>query len=842
MKYLVKQKIKKISTIALCTTVASTTIVMAEKKVLANEDLEILDSVNTTNTSGSAIEPVTPVAPIEPETSIDSVGQSSFDSTSKVATMFKYDDNDNPGVSITIRGFADGFDYASLGGVLDIPETIDGLPVTEIADMALANKGLTQVNFSNNIVTIGAHAFHANSLTSVIIPDSVQEIKMDAFSYNTNLTDLTLGNSVKTIGDNAFFYTKVNSLVVPDSVTYIGVSAFYNIGIETLTLGNGITEIANTAFLGNKITDLVIPHSLTKLGENVFTGNPIERIEFLGNSNINIQNAFYNLIGQSIAPFTLLEVIVPANREIIMENIFSNSPFYTFVRTGDTSNSKPAGWISDQEIIDNETILGIEWSMDRHHTQPFDTSIYPNYTGNLYRKGEITAVKLTDGSKFDLNSDPLPYGAKIIDETTLQVGSFLTVDELNEILNSITLISYDPTMQHVSWEVQAIPTTSLKLDTGSYSDYILLDPAKGNDYLVANYNDTASYNRMLTDISPYITPVYSEQTSVIVDIDKIFEGDNVVTGTGEPGANITVTLPDGSEVTGTVDENGNWTIDLPINLGGGDEITVTQDVDGNVSTDNGKAIGTLTPEVTPLPKEIDDIEVDKIIEGDDSISGTGEPGAEITVTLPDGSEITGEVDENGNWTIDLPINLGGGDEITVTQDVDGDDSTVDDISTDNSTVIDTLTPSVPVIPEIDVDTDTDTDTEIDVDTDIDYEKDDDKDYDNDRDYDDEDDTNTDTSIDLEDELVVVDLDDTPLGVGDYTLDSDTDIENEIEIDIDDDDYVTVNLDDTPLGVGNYENDTIGAVNNKVNPKTGQGNLLGVTTMLGLALTGTRRKK
>ncbi|WP_242509024.1 Ig-like domain-containing protein, partial [Staphylococcus condimenti] len=46
-------------------------------------------------------------------------------------------------------------------------------------------------------------------------------------------------------------------------------------------------------------------------------------------------------------------------------------------------------------------------------------------------------------------------------------------------------------------------------------------------------------------------------------INPVDEGDKTVSGTGEPGGKVTVTFPDVSTATGTVDEDGNWTVNVP---------------------------------------------------------------------------------------------------------------------------------------------------------------------------------------------------------------------------------------------------------------------------------------
>ncbi|MGQ7381129.1 Ig-like domain-containing protein, partial [Streptococcus suis] len=78
------------------------------------------------------------------------------------------------------------------------------------------------------------------------------------------------------------------------------------------------------------------------------------------------------------------------------------------------------------------------------------------------------------------------------------------------------------------------------------------------------------------------------------------EGDTTVTGTTEPGATVTVNFPDGSTVTTTADENGNYTVDVPagVELKEGDKVTATAtDEAGNTSTPT-EATTTATPDTT----------------------------------------------------------------------------------------------------------------------------------------------------------------------------------------------------------------------------------------------------
>ena len=125
--------------------------------------------------------------------------------------------------TITITG------YNGPGGVVTIPATLDGLPVT----------------------AIGQYAFRDNtSLTSVTIPNSVTSIEGYAFYYCTNLTSVTLPNSVTSLGNGAFYNcTGLTSVTIPSSVTSIGGGAFNSCtGLTSVTIPNSVTSIGGAAF------------------------------------------------------------------------------------------------------------------------------------------------------------------------------------------------------------------------------------------------------------------------------------------------------------------------------------------------------------------------------------------------------------------------------------------------------------------------------------------------------------------------------------------------------------------------------------------------------------------
>ena len=134
--------------------------------------------------------------------------------------------------------------------------------------------GLTSINIPEGVTSIGWSAFSGCSgLTSITIPSSVTSVDNDAFSGCTNIkaldlqcknvrnwfgdskesiTSVVLGDSVKSIGDYAFSRcSSLTNIEIPASVTSIGASAFYNCtGLTSINIPEGVTSVISNAFQG----------------------------------------------------------------------------------------------------------------------------------------------------------------------------------------------------------------------------------------------------------------------------------------------------------------------------------------------------------------------------------------------------------------------------------------------------------------------------------------------------------------------------------------------------------------------------------------------------------------
>lgn len=111
----------------------------------------------------------------------------------------------------------------------------------------------TAYTVPDGTVIIENYAFaYAKHLTEVILPDSVEEIRDQAFIYCEGLETLPLGKGLKIIGGQAFGYCKsLTEVTIPDHVEELSYSVFSGCEkLETVTIGSGVTWLGDEMFMG----------------------------------------------------------------------------------------------------------------------------------------------------------------------------------------------------------------------------------------------------------------------------------------------------------------------------------------------------------------------------------------------------------------------------------------------------------------------------------------------------------------------------------------------------------------------------------------------------------------
>lgn len=151
-------------------------------------------------------------------------------------SYYSYKDGGTEKAAIT-RAMAYQTDTNEAVTTMPIPSTIktnykDNVEVYALTDSCFANaSGTTAVTFDENckITNFGHSCFKATSITDFTVPDSVEYIGKDAFSYCPSLVNFDYGNSkVYTIDEATFQRSECNGLSVKlsSNIKYINLYAF----------------------------------------------------------------------------------------------------------------------------------------------------------------------------------------------------------------------------------------------------------------------------------------------------------------------------------------------------------------------------------------------------------------------------------------------------------------------------------------------------------------------------------------------------------------------------------------------------------------------------------------
>ncbi len=210
--------------------------------------------------------------------------------------------------------------YTGPGGVVIIPELLEGNPVTCIGENAFipmnnnyffnGSGPITSIDLPNSITNIGAGAFAENAFTQVTISSNLSTIGSNAFLQCTHLTEFIVdeqnpnyssldgvlfdktqntliaypGNklgayaipgSVSHIKEWAFSYNnRLTDINIPNSVTVIEDYTFYDCkNVSNISIPNSVTNIGIGAFiLCTNLTNITLPTSLVRLGNAAFGG------------------------------------------------------------------------------------------------------------------------------------------------------------------------------------------------------------------------------------------------------------------------------------------------------------------------------------------------------------------------------------------------------------------------------------------------------------------------------------------------------------------------------------------------------------------------------------------
>ncbi len=136
-------------------------------------------------------------------------------------------------------------------------------------------KSVGNVLFSKDGKRILTYLPHLTA-TSYSVPDGVEEISRNCFSYCANLQQITLPNSLLYIGDYAFTKSNITSITIPDSVISIGEQALRGIQCTTLSIPSGVTVANSLAYsYDGLLQSIVFNGTLTEIESYAFYNDSV---------------------------------------------------------------------------------------------------------------------------------------------------------------------------------------------------------------------------------------------------------------------------------------------------------------------------------------------------------------------------------------------------------------------------------------------------------------------------------------------------------------------------------------------------------------------------------------
>ena len=235
-----------------------------------------------------------------------------------------------------------------------IPAEYKDLPVTGIADRALAFHRMASITIPDGVTSIGEYAFWGcSALTSVTIPDTVTIIGDSAFEDCGALTSITIPDGVISIGNSAFAYCRaLTDITIPDSVTSIGYSAFWGCSaLTSITIPDSVTSIGNSAFEDcGALTSITIPDSVTSIGDAAFSGCSAltsitipDSVTSIGYSTFwgcsSIEHATMPAMAIEAIPKDSLTAVILTSGDSIYDSAFADCSALTSITIPDTVTS-----------------------------------------------------------------------------------------------------------------------------------------------------------------------------------------------------------------------------------------------------------------------------------------------------------------------------------------------------------------------------------------------------------------------------------------------------------------------------------------------------------------------
>lgn len=261
--------------------------------------------------------------------------------------------------NINLQGDVTVIGYSAFAGCKGLTSVVIPDTVIEIRDEAfLECTGLVNIDIPENVEAIGVGAFRScTALESITGLDGVTVIERETFRECSALKSITMPNGVEYIGENAFYNCTSLALVsMADSLTGIGAYAFSMCSsIENIDLPDNLKALGVGAFdYCTGLLEISIPSGVTEIGVETFSNCISLTSANISNGTISINDYAFNKCK------SLFSIVIPDSVESIKGSAFSGCTMLTSVTIGSgvksIDNFAFSGCTKLVEVINKSTL------------------------------------------------------------------------------------------------------------------------------------------------------------------------------------------------------------------------------------------------------------------------------------------------------------------------------------------------------------------------------------------------------------------------------------------------------------------------------------------------------
>ncbi len=165
--------------------------------------------------------------------------------------------------------------YQGNGGTLEVPASVEDLPLTSISPFVFSfNEALEQIVLPGTVRTVPEWLFlGCSSLRTVTLGEGTEILGKGCFDGCGALAAVNAPSSLKVIGEAAFLgCASLQEFSIPASVTEIGYKAFAESGLRSAVIPSGCLDLGNGLFAGcESLTSAEILAEITTLPIGTFS-------------------------------------------------------------------------------------------------------------------------------------------------------------------------------------------------------------------------------------------------------------------------------------------------------------------------------------------------------------------------------------------------------------------------------------------------------------------------------------------------------------------------------------------------------------------------------------------